>query len=158
MTSIDEQINMIMEGLYEGHWRVTSLGTFAEVDGLGLAVSNILVSDGPALPFGVYVAKGVPFSRKLVEDLAEWSGDIPIGGLKIVGGGDNVDILLSYTIMRPWLEVMELNHLGVTQALLDVIGNLPRIGADVAQRVFAAHGGTKPALEDGWEIIPIWNL
>lgn len=146
---VDEQIDAILEGLYPGKWG-RSLATYANVDGVGLAIGNVL-GDRDDIRFAVYIATGVPFSRELVDEISSLNTQVHFGALNIVGSGDEVGLILYYDIMRSWLDATRDNDVGVAQPLLDIVGNLPRMGAELSERVTAAFGGKRPDLSEGWE-------
>jgi hypothetical protein len=151
--SVDDQINNIMEGIYSGNWGISRFSTWAEVDGLGLVIDNVIAHEVPRIRFLIKLAQGVPFSRELCQSLSEYNKRISFGAVNMYEeDGGTVTLRLFYNVMLPWIEDATPNSLGVAQSLLDIIGNLPPIARQISDEVLSTFGGEQPELDEGWDL------
>lgn len=157
-SSIDDQITRITAGLFSPNCGVSALSTWATVDGMGLVIANVL-GENANVRFAVWLATDLPFSRELVEKVSSMNSQTQFGSITLYVGDDSCTLLLTYDFMRPWLEEIPLNHLGVAQPLLDIIGNLPKLASAISDEITAELGGRRPNPSgDAWDVIPMMMM
>lgn len=150
MDEFDRQVEAIMLELYGERVRFTQWASIASIDGVGLFVGHRFMPSRQ-VRFSVWVGSA-PYGTQLLDLFSDINSRLWFGAVSALGTQETRIIQVYYDFMRPWVNDCATESSNVSQALLDIIGNLPMMGQAVQAEILARAAGTTPDLSEDWDL------